>query len=87
MNNLNVEFTEDFNRDLKKLKKKKELMQRLNSKIIEIQKNPYHYKILRNVLKNRRRTHIDSFVLTFEVKEKESIIAFHSFQHHDDVYS
>ncbi|MCH8157188.1 MAG: type II toxin-antitoxin system RelE/ParE family toxin, partial [Nitrospinae bacterium] len=46
-----------------------------------------HYKPLRNVLKNRRRTHIGSHVLIFEIREEEKTVLFHSLKHHDDAYS
>ena len=71
---------------LKMLKRKPDLQKRLDRKIIEILSDPYHYKPLRNVLKNRRRTHIGSFVLVFEINEEEKTIIFHSFDHHNDVY-
>ncbi|MEW6238689.1 MAG: type II toxin-antitoxin system RelE/ParE family toxin [Candidatus Omnitrophota bacterium] len=61
-------------------------MERLKSKISEISKNPYHYKPLRYPLNNRRRTHLGSFVLIFEIDDEEKAIVFHSFRHHDDVY-
>ena len=80
------EYTDGFKKDLKKLRKNKELQGRLKRKIKEIQKDPFHYKPLRNVLKNRRRVHIGSFVLIFEVHEEQKKIIFHSLDYHDDAY-
>ncbi|WP_222424011.1 type II toxin-antitoxin system RelE family toxin [Desulfamplus magnetovallimortis] len=86
MNDFKERYTKDFLKDLKKIKSDFSLQERLKSKIQEILKNPYHYKSLRNVLKNRRRTHISSFVLIFEVIDSEGVVAFHVFKHHDEVY-
>lgn len=66
--------------------KNNELFSRLQYKTKEILKGPYHYKPLRNVLKNRRRTHIGSFVLVFEIHEDKKVVSFHSFKHHDTAY-
>ncbi len=70
----------------RKIKSDFDLQQRLRSKIEEIVADPGHYKPLRNVLKNKRRTHIGSYVLIFEVHEDEKIISFERFRHHDEVY-
>lgn len=86
MNKYQAKYSGHFKKDFKALKKKPEIIQRLESKIMEILENPYHYKPLRNVLKNRRRAHIGGFVLIFEVVENEKAVYFHSFQHHDEVY-
>ena len=79
-------FSPELLNDLKKIKSNFELQKRLEKKIQEILKNPYHYKPLRNVLKNKRRTHIRSFVLLFEIDEANQLVSFHSFKHHDDAY-
>jgi len=52
----------------------------------EIVANPFHYKPLRNVLKNKRRVKIGSFVLIFEIDETNKLIRFHSLKHHDYSY-
>jgi len=79
-------FSQDFLRDLKKIKSNFGVQIRLEKKIEEILENPHHYKILRNVLKNRRRAHIGEFVLVFEVKEDVQCVEFHVFKHHDEAY-
>ena len=86
MNKYYLQTSPEFKADYKKIRKDFELDKRLKKKIEEIVKDPYHYKPLRNILKNRRRTHIGSFVLLFEIIEKEKLIVFHRFQHHDDAY-
>lgn len=59
---------------------------RVEKKVEEILESPYHYKPLRNIYKNRRRTDIGSFVLIFEVVENEKAVYFQSFLHHDEAY-
>ncbi len=62
-------------------------LKKINNKIQEILLNPFHYKNLKNVMKGIRRVHIDShFVLIFEVNEKEKIVKFLDFDHHDKIY-
>ncbi len=80
------EYTPEFLKDVKQLKSSFGLQKRLKSKIEKILENPFHYKSLRNVLKGRRRTHIESYVLTFEVNEVDRKVIFKEFQHHDKVY-
>ena len=86
MSNYQRLFKSEFLNDLKKIKSNFELQKRLEKRIQEILENPYHYKPLRNVLKNKRRTHIGSFVLLFEIDEASQLVSFHSFKHHDEVY-
>lgn len=81
-----AQTTVDFDKDLKKIKADFALQKRLQNKIEEILENPLHYRHLRNVLKNKRRTHLGSFVLIFEVRESEKSVLFHCFKHHNDAY-
>ncbi len=80
------DYTAEFKKDSKKIKSDFLLRKRLANKIEEILENPHHYKPLHNELKNKRRTHIGSFVLVFKVLEKEKVVCFTSFKHHDFVY-
>jgi mRNA-degrading endonuclease RelE of RelBE toxin-antitoxin system len=73
-------------KNLKKIKSDFSLQKRLQNKVEEILECPHHYKNLRNVLKNRQRVHIGSFVLIFEVIRSERLVIFHRFKHHDEVY-
>ncbi len=86
MSNYTAKTTPSFDSDYKKINKNFELVRRLKKKMPEILENPYHYKPLRNVLKNYRRTHIGSFVLIFEINESNKTVAFNKFRHHDDAY-
>ena len=80
-----IRFTPFFEKHLKKLKKKdKNLFDRLTKKLKEIRQNPEHYKPLRNVLKGNRRTHLDPFIIIFDVKE--DLITLHYVKHHDKAY-
>ena len=78
-----------FDKAVKRIRKKPEIKKRLFRKIDEILENPLpdQYKHLQHNLKNCCRVHIGSFVLTFEILEKEQIVIFHDFDHHDTIYS
>lgn len=78
------EFTKPFLKDVKSIKKDKFLLNRLHKKIDEIIQNPEHYKPLSGPLKGKRRVHIGSYVLIFEVKG--DAVIFHAFKHHDYAY-
>jgi len=47
-------------------------------------KEPALGKPLRNVLRNYRRLHVDSYVLLYEIKQQE--IRLLDFDHHDNIY-
>ena len=78
------DYTKPFLKDIKKVKKNKALINRLDKKIEEILENPEHHKPLKRDLKGKRRTHIGSYILVFEIKK--DIIVFHTFKHHDYAY-
>ena len=78
-------FTSYFEKQLKKLKKKDPVLcLRLQKKLLEIQSSPQHYKPLKNVLKGKRRVHLDPFIIIFEIQE--DLIVVHYVKHHDDAY-
>lgn len=80
-----IEFSDEFYRSLKKLKKKdKVLFAQIQKKIIEIIENPEHFKPLRNVLAGYRRIHFGSFVLIYTLEGE--IIRIISLDHHDKAY-
>ena len=80
-----ADFTDEFLRLAKKLKKKNPAMlKRIEKKIEEILENPEHYKPLKKKLKGKRRVQAGSFVLVFEVKGKT--VEFKSFTHHNHAY-
>tara|TARA_Y100000310_G_C20662985_1_gene805826 strand:+ start:1927 stop:2181 length:255 start_codon:yes stop_codon:yes gene_type:complete len=81
----NIEFTKEFEKSIKKLKKKDFLLfTRVQKKLEELIVNPNHYKPLRNVLFGFRRLHIGSFVLIYTIEEKTVIII--SLDHHNKAY-
>ena len=80
-----IKFTPFFEKQLKKLKKKdKVLFERLGKKLKELRKNPEHYKPLRNLLKGNRASHLDPFVIVFDIKD--DLITVHYVKHHDKAY-
>jgi YafQ family addiction module toxin component len=79
---------ESLDRKLKRLRKKdKELLLLIDKKVKEILKDPHRFKPLKKPLQNKRRVHIGgSFVLIYEINEKENIVTLVDFDHHDDIY-
>lgn len=80
-----IEFSEDFEKSFRKLKKKDTVMfERIRKKILKLVKNPGHYKPLRNVLAGYVRVHFGSFVLVYKIEGNTVKII--SLDHHDDAY-
>lgn len=80
-----IEFSDEFEKSMNKLKKKdKVLFEQIQKKLIEIVKNPQHYKPLKNVFSGYRRLHFGSFVLIYRIKDKTVRII--SLDHHDKIY-
>ncbi|WP_218251245.1 type II toxin-antitoxin system RelE family toxin [Candidatus Magnetobacterium casense] len=79
-------YLDGFKKDIKAVKNNFELRERLLEKIGEVLENPHHYKPLRNILKNKRRVQIGSYVLIFEIIEEERKVVFHSICHHNKAY-
>ena len=80
-----LDFSEEFERSMKKLKKKdKTLFEQIQKKLIDIVENPEHYKPLRNILAGYRRIHFGSFVLIYTIDGE--IIRIISLDHHDNAY-
>ena len=78
-------FSEEFIKQLRKLKKKnKEMFERVSKKIREILLEPRRFKHLRNVMKGKQRIHFGPFVLRFSVEENK--VFFITFKHHDFAY-
>lgn len=72
----------------KKLSKKnKKQLGIIHKKVQQILNNPYHFKPLRGDMHGARRAHIGkSFVLTYEVHEKEKVVRILDYDHHDKIY-
>ena len=84
----NIEIKPSCQRDIDKLcKKNPVLREALEKKMNEILENPQHYKPLKYDLSGERRVHImKSLVLRFEVDEKNKLVRFLAFSHHDNAY-
>jgi YafQ family addiction module toxin component len=83
-----IESTTKFKKITKKLfKKDSNQLKAIEKKIPQILSNPYRFKPLRNKMSGVRRVHImKSFVLTFEIIEKERVVRFLDYDHHDNIY-
>ncbi|MFC1768774.1 type II toxin-antitoxin system RelE/ParE family toxin [Nanoarchaeota archaeon] len=68
-------------------KKNPKQMRIISNKIKQILENPYHFKPLRGDLSGARRVHIDkSFVMTYDIDEKNKIVTLLDYDHHDKIY-
>ena len=83
-----LEISDEANKKFEKLKRKsKKQLAIINKKVLQILENPYHFKPLRGDMFGTRRVHIDkSFVLTYEIHEKEKVIRILDYDHHDKIY-
>lgn len=82
---LKISFSLNFEKILVKISKKdKGSLKEIEKQTLKIINNPLIGKPLRNVLKNYRRIHIDSFVLLYKITEDE--IIFIDYDHHDKIY-
>ena len=79
---------ESLDKKFKKLQKKdNEMLRLINKKVQDILEDPYRFKPLRKPLQNKRRVHVGgSFVLIYEINEKEKIVTLFDFNHHDNIY-
>ena len=83
--NYTVEFSTQFEKSMKKLKKKdKKLFDQIQKKLIDIVQNPDHYKPLKNIFVGYRRIHFGSFVLIYTIEK--DIVRIISLDHHDKSY-
>jgi YafQ family addiction module toxin component len=72
---------------LKLSRKDKKQMEIIHKKVTEIRENPHHYKPLRGDMRGALRVHIaKSFVLTFEIDEKNKVVRLLDYDHHDNIY-
>ncbi len=79
------EFSKEFERSMRKLKKKdRKMFLQIKKKLRDIIENPEHYKPLRNSLAGYRRIHFGSFVLVYKIDR--DIVKIISLDHHDDAY-
>lgn len=72
---------------LKLSRKDKKRLEIIDKKITQILEDPFRFKPLRGDLHGARRVHIDkSFVLTYEIDEKNKEVRLLDFDHHDSIY-
>lgn len=72
---------------LKLKKKDKKQLLAINKKIVQLQANPFLGKPLHFPLQNLRRVHIlKSFVLVYDIQEKQKTITIRAYDHHDRAY-
>ena len=83
-----LDISDQLDKQFTKLRKKdKKQLEVIDKKIQEIVKNPYHFKPLRGDMHGARRVHVGkSYVLIFEIDEKQRIIRLLDFNHHDVIY-
>lgn len=79
---------ESLNKKFRKFQKKDtEMLRLIERKVQDILVDPYRFKPLRKPLQNKRRVHVaGSFVLVYEINEKEKLITLLDFDHHDNIY-
>ncbi|MEK7569079.1 MAG: type II toxin-antitoxin system mRNA interferase toxin, RelE/StbE family [Patescibacteria group bacterium] len=84
-NKMNFVFSIEFRKILEKMAKKdRTRVKKIEDQVYKIILSPTVGKPLRNVMKNYRRVHIESFVLVYKIENDE--ITFVDYDHHDRVY-
>ena len=86
--NYRLEVKESLDKRLKKLSKEdKEMIRLIHRKVQEILEDPQRFKPLRRPMQNKRRVHIGgSFVLVYEIDERNKIVTLLAFDHRDNIY-
>lgn len=80
-----IEFSDEFDKSIKKLKKKDPIkFRQIQKKLIELVENPEHYKPLSNILAGYWRLHFGSFVVIYSIEG--NIVRIISLDHHDKAY-
>ena len=81
----NIEISSQFEKSIKKLKKKdKTLFNQIQKKLIDIVQNPERYKTVVNVFAGYRRLHFGPFVLIYKIEK--NVVKIISLDHHDKAY-
>lgn len=84
-NRMSFRFSIEFRKILEKMAKKNSAeLKKVETHVYKIISNPIIGKPLRNILKNYRRVHIESFVLIYKIENDE--ITFVDYDHHDRIY-
>ncbi len=78
-------FTSTFESQLKKAKKKDQILfDRLKKSIAKVCDDPEKGKPLKHDLKGTRRVHFNPFVLVYSIEGE--VVTFHYYEHHDKSY-
>lgn len=78
-------YSSEFERAIRKIRRQdSNTFARLENQINKVVREPNIGKPLRYTLKNRRRLHVGSFVLIYEIHNGE--LRFIDFDHHDKIY-
>ncbi len=79
---------ESLDKKFKKLQRKdKELLRLIDRKVQDFLADPHRFKPLRKPLQNKRRVHLrGSYVLVYEVNEREKIVTLMDLDHHGNIY-
>jgi YafQ family addiction module toxin component len=82
---MRVEYEPEFYKEYARLAVRNPVLHhRIEQKVPEILKNPYHYKPLRGRMKGFRRVHFGSYVLVYRVEEE--VLYLVALDHHDFAY-
>ena len=82
-----LEIKPTADRAFKKLARKdREQLRRVNGKIREILADPHRFKPMKHPLDGCRRVHVGSFVILYEIDERNGVVSILDYDHHDNVY-
>ena len=82
-----IDISKKLIKVLKKLKKKSPKdYKKLWNKMKQIAQNPKAYKPLKGTLKEIYRVHLGHFVLLFTIFDREKVVEFIEYDHHDKIY-
>lgn len=86
-----IDVKPKFKKKVKKVKdkqKRKNIWNKMKEVATTLQSNPNHYKNLHPPLHKYKRVHVNgSYVMLFIVDEKNKVVIFHNYAHHDDIYN
>ena len=82
-----LQISDRLDRIFSKLSKKDKFQfEIISKKIKQILDNPFVGKPLTANMAGKRRVHVRSFVLTYEILEKERVVMLLDYDHHDNIY-
>ena len=83
-----LDISETLDKKFAKIfKKSRKQFKIIDKKIQQIIERPYDFKPLRGDMHGTRRVHIDkSFVLTYEIDERNKTVKLLDYAHHDKIY-